>query len=303
MVNAADEMDVSGDHVLSSSRTVAGQQQRVKPAKILTGTATGQSRTAKVTVRANRVGINRLKPKLASTLTSTGVVGTSVSGETKRKSASPQPQAKGTAGSSIIGVVHNTGSSSPTPSGVSVGTSGGESVHTQDLDAETIDQSDAGDDDDLDDECNGEDDDLDDEIAISGDEVLDDSLTDSEDNYRSYLAAAYQKPKSHSGSPSPSLGNRAPAVTSIGSVVGGYAPAGPLAPSLFPYVPPYLTFATHEEKGPPMPPAIHKVLKWKLTLITPIVVRKVLLNSGFRLLKSKWRCGMECLHNFTDFIY
>ena len=141
MVNAADEMDVSGDHVLSSSRTVAGQQQRVKPAKILTGTATGQSRTAKVTVRANRVGINRLKPKLASTLTSTGVVGTSVSGETKRKSASPQPQAKGTAGSSIIGVVHNTGSSSPTPSGVSVGTSGGESVHTQDLDAETIDQS------------------------------------------------------------------------------------------------------------------------------------------------------------------
>ncbi|XP_061510802.1 tubulin monoglutamylase TTLL4 isoform X2 [Anopheles gambiae] len=286
MVNAADEMDVSGDHVLSSSRTVADQQQRVKPAKILTGTATGQSRTAKVTVRANRVGINRLKPKLASTLTSTGVVGTSVPGETKRKSASPQPQAKGTAGSSIIGVVHNTGSSSPTPSGVSVGTSGGESVHTQDLDAETIDQSDAGDDDDLDDECNGEDDDLDDEIAISGDEVLDDSLTDSEDNYRSYLAAAYQKPKSHSGSPSPSLGNRAPAVTSIGSVVGGYAPAGPLAPSLFPYVPPYLTFATHEEKGPPMPPAIHKVLKWKLTLITPIVVRKVLLNSGFRLLKK-----------------
>ena len=85
--------------------------------------------------------------------------------------------------------------------------------------------------------------------------------------------------------------------------MGGYAPAGPLAPSLFPYVPPYLTFATHEEKGPPMPPAIHKVLKWKLTLITPIVVRKVLLNSGFRLLKSKWRCGMECLHNFTDFIY
>uniref|UniRef100_A0A182JZK4 Tubulin polyglutamylase TTLL4 n=1 Tax=Anopheles christyi TaxID=43041 RepID=A0A182JZK4_9DIPT len=290
MVNAAEEMDVSGDHVLASSRTVGQQQQRNnKSTKILSGTATGQSRSAKVTVRANRVGINRLKPKLASTLTSTGVVGTAVAGETNRKSTSPQPHAqKGAMASSIIGVLHNTGSSSPTPSGVSIGTSGGESVHTQDLDAETIDQSDAGDDDDdLEDECNGEDDDLDDEIAISGDEVLDDSLTDSEDNYRSYLAAAYQKPKSHSGSPSPLLGNKTPpVVTSIGSVVGGYAPEGPLAPSLFPYVPPYLTFATHEEKGPPMPPAIHKVLKWKLTLITPIVVRKVLLNSGFRLLKK-----------------
>uniref|UniRef100_A0A182NF19 Tubulin polyglutamylase TTLL4 n=1 Tax=Anopheles dirus TaxID=7168 RepID=A0A182NF19_9DIPT len=288
MVNAAEEMDVSSDHILSSGRTSvsAAQQQRNKATKALSGATAGQLRSTKVTVRANRVGINRLKPKLASTLTSTGVVGMSVAAsETSRKSTSPQP--KGAMASSIIGIVHNTGSSSPTPSGVSIGTSGGESVHTQDLDAETIDQSDAGDDDDdLDDECNGEDDDLDDEIAISGDEVLDDSLTDSEDNYRSYLAAAYQKAKSHSGSPSPSLGKQTPVVTSIGSVVGGCAPEGPLAPSLFPYVPPYLTFATHDEKGPPMPPSIHKVLKWKLTLITPIVVRKVLLNSGFRLLKK-----------------
>ncbi|XP_035917353.1 tubulin polyglutamylase TTLL4 isoform X2 [Anopheles stephensi] len=289
MVNATEEMDMSStDHVLPSGRIAGSIVQRNKCSKSLTGTAAGQSRSSKVTVRANRVGINRLKPKLASTLTSTGVVGTAVASEANRKSTSPQPQAqKGSTSSSIIGVVHNAGSSSPTPSGVSIGTSGGESVHTQDLDAETIDQSDAGDDDDdLDDECNGEDDDLDDEIAISGDEVLDDSLTDSEDNYRSYLAAAYQKPKSHSGSPSPSLGNKTPVVTSIGSVLGGNAPEGPLAPSLFPYVPPYLTFATHDEKGPPMPPSIHKVLKWKLTLITPIVVRKVLQNSGFRLLKK-----------------
>ncbi|XP_053666690.1 uncharacterized protein LOC128715798 [Anopheles marshallii] len=288
MVNATEEMDVCTDHALSSGRIAGSTVQRNKSSKGLSGVAAVQLRSSKVTVRANRVGINRLKPKLASTLTSTGVVGTAVASDTSRKSASPQPQAqKGSTSSSIIGIVHNTGSSSPTPSGVSIGTSGGESVHTQDLDAETIDQSDAGDDDDdLDDECNGEDDDLDDEIAISGDEVLDDSLTDSEDNYRSYLAAAYQKPKSHSGSPSPSLGNKTPVVTSIGSVLGGCAPEGPLAPSLFPYVPPYLTFATHDEKGPPMPPSIHKVLKWKLTLITPIVVRKVLQNSGFRLLKK-----------------
>uniref|UniRef100_A0A182INZ1 Tubulin polyglutamylase TTLL4 n=1 Tax=Anopheles atroparvus TaxID=41427 RepID=A0A182INZ1_ANOAO len=283
IANAAVEaMDVS---------PTAGHQQRTKSSKALSGAAGGaQLRSNKLAVRANRLASSRLKPKLASTLTSTGIVGTPVTSEPRRKSASPQPSTRGTT-SAIIGVLHHpNGSTSPTPSGVSIGTSGGESVHTQDLDAETIDQSDAGDDDDdddLDDECNGEDDDLDDEIAIGGDEVLDDSLTDSEDNYRSYLAAAYQKPKSHSGSPSPSLGGKAtPVVTSIGGVVGGYAPAGPLAPSLFPYVPPYLTFAEHDEKGPPMPPSIHKVLKWKLTLITPIVVRKVLINSGFRLLKK-----------------
>ncbi|XP_053672131.1 tubulin monoglutamylase TTLL4-like [Anopheles nili] len=287
IVNAAEAMDVSPtDHLQTTGRVVAGQ--RTKCSKALSGSTTGQLRSSKVAVRANRIAHNRLKPKLASTLTSTGVVGTAVPSDGCRKSTSPQPLAqKGSMTLPIIGIVHNTGNCSPTPSGVSIGTSGGESVHTQDLDAETIDQSDAGDDDDdLDDECNGEDDDLDDEVVISGDEVLDDSLTDSEDNYRSYLAAAYQKPKSQSGSPSPSLGSKTPVVTSIGGVMGGYAPEGPLAPSLFPYVPPYLTFATHEEKGPPMPPAIHKVLKWKLTLITPIVVRKVLLNSGFRLLKK-----------------
>ena len=70
-------------------------------------------------------------------------------------------------------------------------------------------------------------------------------------------------------------------------VVGKYTTTAPLSASLFPHVPPYISFATHSEKGPPMPAAITKVLKWKLTTITPIVIRKVLLNSGFRLLRSK----------------
>lgn len=71
------------------------------------------------------------------------------------------------------------------------------------------------------------------------------------------------------------------------SVQGQRVKSGPLTPSLFPYVPPYITFASHEGKGPQMPLTIKKVLKWKLTTITPIVIRKVLLNSGFRLLKRK----------------
>ncbi|XP_045779216.1 tubulin polyglutamylase ttll-4-like isoform X1 [Maniola jurtina] len=61
-----------------------------------------------------------------------------------------------------------------------------------------------------------------------------------------------------------------------------------LRPSLFPRVPPYLKFVGHEETSPlkiPMP--IQKHLKWKLTTITPIVVKKTLTNSGFRLVKSE----------------
>lgn len=71
------------------------------------------------------------------------------------------------------------------------------------------------------------------------------------------------------------------------SVEGKSPPNGPISSSLFPNVPPYITFVTHEEKGPTMPAAVNKILKWKLTTITPIVIRKILLNSGFRLLKRK----------------
>ncbi|XP_072933523.1 uncharacterized protein [Epargyreus clarus] len=61
-----------------------------------------------------------------------------------------------------------------------------------------------------------------------------------------------------------------------------------LRPSLFPRVPPYLKFVGHEETTPlKIPAAIQKHLKWKLTTITPIVVKKTLTNSGFRLVKSE----------------
>ena len=72
------------------------------------------------------------------------------------------------------------------------------------------------------------------------------------------------------------------------SVQGRSPSSAPLAPSLFPHVPPFITFASHDVKGPQMPLAIKKVLKWKLTTITPIVIRKILLNSGFRLLKREF---------------
>ncbi|RVE53358.1 hypothetical protein evm_001928 [Chilo suppressalis] len=61
-----------------------------------------------------------------------------------------------------------------------------------------------------------------------------------------------------------------------------------LRPSLFPRVPPYLKFLGHEDTVPlKIPLPIQKHLKWKLTTITPIVVKKTLTNSGFRLVKSE----------------
>lgn len=266
MLNAADVTSL--DEVV----TKVIPQHRLKAIK--SSSTTNGSRATKTVRSRTGATVNKYKSSLKSAPTTVSAIvasGGSVTNIIGRKSVSP-PLLKPLAGST-----------SPTPSGMSTGTSGGESVHTQDLDTETIGHSDAGDDEDLDDECGGEEDDLEDELG-DDDEVLNGSITDSEDNYQTHLAAYQARAKSNSTSPSPSL-VRGP-VTSIGCVLGGCPPEGPLAPSLFPHVPPYITFSTHDEKGPPMPPAIHKVLKWKMTLITPIVVRKVLINSGFRLLKK-----------------
>lgn len=67
-----------------------------------------------------------------------------------------------------------------------------------------------------------------------------------------------------------------------------YTPKSILSASLFPNVPPYLNFSSHAERGPPMPPSLHKVLKWKLSPVMPKIVKRVVLNSGFRIIKSKY---------------
>lgn len=61
-----------------------------------------------------------------------------------------------------------------------------------------------------------------------------------------------------------------------------------LRPSLFPRVPPYIKFVGHEDvQTIKIPFAVQKHMIWKLTSITPIVVKKTITNSGFRLLKSE----------------
>ncbi|KAK6627894.1 hypothetical protein RUM44_010376 [Polyplax serrata] len=56
--------------------------------------------------------------------------------------------------------------------------------------------------------------------------------------------------------------------------------------SLFPNVPPYVKFFMHDLKGPTLPFDIRRHLKWKLSSITPIIIRKTLLNSGFKLVRK-----------------
>lgn len=104
---------------------------------------------------------------------------------------------------------------------------------------------------------------------------VDDDITDPEDTYESSLSLSYSE-------------RSLPALTlNTDCVLGGRVPGAPFSQSLFPFVPPYITFASYEEKGPEMPAVIHKQLKWKLTTITPLLVRKIILNTGFRLMKSK----------------
>nr|CAD7460643.1 unnamed protein product [Timema tahoe] len=67
---------------------------------------------------------------------------------------------------------------------------------------------------------------------------------------------------------------------------------GYLRGSLFSYVPPYISFSLHDVKGESLPTEIQRLLKWKLSTITPLVVRRTLLNTGFRLVrKSNDWCG------------
>lgn len=149
---------------------------------------------------------------------------------------------------------------SSSPSSISVNTTSQETIKNTSDAHETTD-----------DECSSlEDDDNLDDLGEAGDDL---DITDDEDeavrsqiNFKSFSNESF--------------------VYSIDCVQGSYSTTAPFSPSLFPNCPPYITFASHLEKGPPMPSIVHKILKWKLTTITPIIVRKILVNSGFKLLKK-----------------
>lgn len=60
----------------------------------------------------------------------------------------------------------------------------------------------------------------------------------------------------------------------------------PFRKSLFPHVPPYIIFELYNSSGHNIPDTIKKHLKWKLSTITPQLVRRTIVNSGFRLIKK-----------------
>lgn len=70
-----------------------------------------------------------------------------------------------------------------------------------------------------------------------------------------------------------------------------------IRPSLFSHVPPYFKFADHDVKGRPFPPTVQKLMKWKMTSITPVVVRKVVLNTGFKLTRNQYRDLADALND------
>ncbi|KAI5712289.1 hypothetical protein M8J75_007250 [Diaphorina citri] len=57
--------------------------------------------------------------------------------------------------------------------------------------------------------------------------------------------------------------------------------------SLFTNVPPYIRFSSHDDQTQLFPSPAAKHLKWKLSPITPVVVRKTILNTGYRLVRSE----------------
>jgi tubulin polyglutamylase TTLL4 len=59
-----------------------------------------------------------------------------------------------------------------------------------------------------------------------------------------------------------------------------------LRPSLFSNVPPTVNFALHNTHAEEVPPFLKKHMRWKLSNLTPLVVRKVLGHSNLRLMKS-----------------
>ncbi|XP_076161745.1 tubulin monoglutamylase TTLL4 [Ptiloglossa arizonensis] len=81
-------------------------------------------------------------------------------------------------------------------------------------------------------------------------------------------------------------------IDQLSDVTGDKRGKMPFRRSLFPNVGPYIAFQLFDCKGPIVPYEVTRHLKWRLSTITPLIVRRTLANSGFRLMKKsqEW-CG------------
>ncbi|CAL8111533.1 unnamed protein product [Orchesella dallaii] len=113
-----------------------------------------------------------------------------------------------------------------------------------------------------------------------------DSHTDSEDSDESEVFLDdIQSSRSESTESSVASGNSAVSVDNVPKTeIRRIVPA--IRPSYFPFVPPYVNFCMHDEQTDELPEEIRKLLKWRLSPITPIVVKRTVANSGYRLLRK-----------------
>jgi len=83
----------------------------------------------------------------------------------------------------------------------------------------------------------------------------------------------------------PKEGKKGPFCIAMGPLVP--SPLRPLRRSLFSNVPPTINFVHHNEVSEtPLPAEVRKHLRWKLSNITPAVVKRIVTNSGFRLMRK-----------------
>ena len=75
----------------------------------------------------------------------------------------------------------------------------------------------------------------------------------------------------------------------------------PLRASLFHHVSPYVEFQLHSVKGIGFPKELADYLQWELTPTTPKIIRKIVSNTGYRLVKNtpNW-CGSWCESLFAS---
>ncbi|XP_045073629.1 tubulin polyglutamylase TTLL4-like [Coregonus clupeaformis] len=59
-----------------------------------------------------------------------------------------------------------------------------------------------------------------------------------------------------------------------------------LVPSMFPFLPPTLYFSTANQRVEPLPPEQRKLLKWKMSTVTPAVVKHTIVRSHFKVTKK-----------------
>ncbi|PAA73783.1 hypothetical protein BOX15_Mlig017268g3 [Macrostomum lignano] len=149
---------------------------------------------------------------------------------------------------------------------------------TSDVDSNVEDDEDN----DGDEECDDDDEEIDDGIDDNGDDdgsLLNGLEDDLEEDDNSTMST-------DTGGGSSLLASRRPS-----AAAGAAAVAGPRQPaviaSLFPNVPPVLRFSAESNLPPePLPWAQRRQLKWRMSSITPVVVKRAIARSGFRVAKK-----------------